>query len=542
MRKRIFVLFLAFGMLASLLCVNALAAGKTPPVPSETVETNFGTDCKLYVANSAWLDAVTGVTVNGVAYSKASSSFAVWNNTGYYVGDGYLLIGEEKLKGNENAVVITAKGYEDLQLNIDWIGKRCALVQPHIHAYVAKVTAPTCTEKGYTVYTCDCGDTYTGDYTEALGHVWDEGRLSESGTLRFYTCIVCKKATKTETVMPETKTPPQPASINKNFFYDYVDLGFTDTAWLGSITGVTVNGVPYTQNTPVGKAQYAVGTYSGAFGWEDCLKIGVGAMTRDVNEIVVQANGYQKLTLWITKDYQFATLKVADGVTGKVLVQLSAQEVNDLDITTLAYKLNCTSKTVDGESYLFAGWFTQPQACNDWDNGSWQTKSAKNKRLAADGSTIYAYYIRAEYLKTTIAYQSNQVRAAKVFALSTVPGDIFSVYGFVLSTAASASDSTLYAGEMLDGLKAANITKNTVYSYIAAAPFGKTTTANAFNGNLGGAQDGNDGYLAYSLITNMPLGKTVSARAYYVTLDGTIIYGATAKQLLEAGRSVTGLE
>ena len=123
-----------------------------------------------------------------------------------------------------------------------------------------------------------------------------------------------------------------------------------------------------------------------------------------------------------------------------------------------------------------------------------------------------------------------------------MPGDIFSVYGFVLSTAASASDSTLYAGEMLDGLKAANITKNTVYSYIAAAPFGKTTTANAFNGNLGGAQDGNDGYLAYSLITNMPLGKTVSARAYYVTLDGTIIYGATAKQLLEAGRSVTGLE
>ena len=33
------------------------------------------------------------------------------------------------------------------------------------------VTEPTCTEMGYTTYTCTrCGDTYKGDYTEAAGH------------------------------------------------------------------------------------------------------------------------------------------------------------------------------------------------------------------------------------------------------------------------------------------------------------------------------------------------------------------------------------
>ncbi len=42
----------------------------------------------------------------------------------------------------------------------------------HIHKHEAGETvAPTCTEAGYTVYTCPCSDTYT-DEVEALGHTW----------------------------------------------------------------------------------------------------------------------------------------------------------------------------------------------------------------------------------------------------------------------------------------------------------------------------------------------------------------------------------
>ncbi len=40
-----------------------------------------------------------------------------------------------------------------------------------VHNYTAKTAAPTCTEGGYTVYTCeDCGDEYTTDYIPASGH------------------------------------------------------------------------------------------------------------------------------------------------------------------------------------------------------------------------------------------------------------------------------------------------------------------------------------------------------------------------------------
>ena len=44
----------------------------------------------------------------------------------------------------------------------------------HEHQYEAVVTDPTCTEPGYTTYTCSvCGDSYVADETPALGHEWN---------------------------------------------------------------------------------------------------------------------------------------------------------------------------------------------------------------------------------------------------------------------------------------------------------------------------------------------------------------------------------
>ena len=40
------------------------------------------------------------------------------------------------------------------------------------HDYEAVVTAPTCEEAGYTTYTCECGDSYTGDEVAATGHTF----------------------------------------------------------------------------------------------------------------------------------------------------------------------------------------------------------------------------------------------------------------------------------------------------------------------------------------------------------------------------------
>ncbi|MGN0812419.1 MAG: leucine-rich repeat domain-containing protein [Candidatus Coproplasma sp.] len=62
--------------------------------------------------------------------------------------------------------------------------------QPLGHNYVNTVTPPTCTEQGYTTHTCECGYSYTDGIKEPLGHdyavswTWD-GFISATAT---FTC------------------------------------------------------------------------------------------------------------------------------------------------------------------------------------------------------------------------------------------------------------------------------------------------------------------------------------------------------------------
>ena len=81
---------------------------------------------------------------------------------------------------------------------------RCIRETAHTHSYKDVVTAPTCTEKGYTTHTCACGDSYVDTYTDALGHAWDNGTVTKQPTatetgIRTYTCTRCNE-TKTETI------------------------------------------------------------------------------------------------------------------------------------------------------------------------------------------------------------------------------------------------------------------------------------------------------------------------------------------------------
>ena len=43
----------------------------------------------------------------------------------------------------------------------------------HTHSYSSVVTKPTCTEEGYTTYTCICGESYVDNNTSATGHNWE---------------------------------------------------------------------------------------------------------------------------------------------------------------------------------------------------------------------------------------------------------------------------------------------------------------------------------------------------------------------------------
>ena len=82
------------------------------------------------------------------------------------------------------------------------------------HKYDKVVTAPTCTEKGYTTYTCSvCGDSYVADYVDALGHsyseaefVWTEDSSAEYGwtVTAAKTCANCSDKLITEVTITRT--------------------------------------------------------------------------------------------------------------------------------------------------------------------------------------------------------------------------------------------------------------------------------------------------------------------------------------------------
>ena len=86
-----------------------------------------------------------------------------------------------------------------------------AVVVPHEHAYETAITAPTCTEQGYTTYTCDCGDSYVNEHTDAAGHNYDR-----------IVCTVCGKKypdeiTELGSTLAVTMTPENYLTISNPF-------------------------------------------------------------------------------------------------------------------------------------------------------------------------------------------------------------------------------------------------------------------------------------------------------------------------------------
>ena len=115
-----------------------------------------------------------------------------------YVGSYVDALGhtEEVIVGK--AATCTDKGLTD--------GKKCTVchvvtvAQQEIpasgHAYASEVTEPTCLEKGYTTYTCHCGNTYTDNEVEALGHSYGNWVITKQPSdaedgIREKSCSVC---------------------------------------------------------------------------------------------------------------------------------------------------------------------------------------------------------------------------------------------------------------------------------------------------------------------------------------------------------------
>ena len=190
--------FLGYVYLSGAPALNASWEG---PSATNITETN------AYLSGRANFGQTVTFSQNGVrVYDEAGNKVASkdeWPGTTY----SYLNIWYD-VTGELGVALQSGKTYK-FQFYVIVGGKEywspvVTFTTAHTHNYKATVTAPTCTEKGYTIHTCACGDSYVDTYVDALGHAWDSGKVTKQPTateagIRSYTCTRCGE-TKTETI------------------------------------------------------------------------------------------------------------------------------------------------------------------------------------------------------------------------------------------------------------------------------------------------------------------------------------------------------
>ena len=140
---------------------------------------------RLYKDNQLEIHALNDCEMIQITIVVPGTSYiAHWEKILTSAGYTYTVDGVEITFAVNNLKTITLVNTSGSTTRVS--GVKIAYVS-HKHSYAAVVTAPTCTEGGYTTYTCACGDTYTGDEVAALGHTAG----AEATCTTAQTCTVC---------------------------------------------------------------------------------------------------------------------------------------------------------------------------------------------------------------------------------------------------------------------------------------------------------------------------------------------------------------
>lgn len=191
--------------------VTAHRAGSAT-ITVKTEDGGFFAECVITVETDPPYPPVTSITfdnqnitliLDSTDYSKlliatvlpadATNAELVWTNSNESVVDlaffddntRVLLVG--LVPGTATITATAENGAVTAQCRVTVVEAS----QEHTHSYGSKVTAPTCTEKGYTTYTCSCGDTYIDDYVDAAGHSYTSKVTTPTCTAQGYTTYTC---------------------------------------------------------------------------------------------------------------------------------------------------------------------------------------------------------------------------------------------------------------------------------------------------------------------------------------------------------------
>ena len=156
-------------------------------------------------------------------------------------------------------------------------GKRCSVCQEILlaqttipatgHSYNTVVTAPTCTNVGYTTYTCSCGDVYIGNQVAALSHTevtipGNAATCSTPGLTEGKKCSACGTVTVAQTTIPTiahtlVTIPGTAATCTSTGLTDGKKCSVCQTV---TVAQTTISATGHTEVTVSGKAATCTST------------------------------------------------------------------------------------------------------------------------------------------------------------------------------------------------------------------------------------------------------------------------------------------
>ena len=236
------------------------------------------------------------------------------------------------------------------------------------HSYQSTVTAPTCTQQGYTTHTCSrCGDSYADAPTAALGHSWDKGQVTKAATyteegVKTYTCTRCN-GTRTESI---PKSVPAAPTITK----------------AENVNG----GIKVTWGAVAGAEQYRLYVYSESTGsWKKVT---------DTASTSATFNGISGISLKSGTSYRFTVKCIRPAVssydkTGKTITYIAQPVLSSAANATSGVTVQW-GKVTGAAKYRV---FRKVSGASKWDKVTDTTSTSCTDTTSKSGTT-YIYTVR----------------------------------------------------------------------------------------------------------------------------------------------------
>ena len=338
--KKITSLFLSLLLMLSMVVTPVMAAEAkdaakdAPSEVKECVHNGFWTDnINLRFEDTAWLNAVNSVTVNGTAYTKGtinsfSSDTNVWGigtATGAYDSFKALQIASPSGITYPLTIAITADGYKDLTVKVekngyDYTASVVANKQPAEKTYTAEAEASAhgvvalsavkdLKEGTIVTVTLTPDDGYELDMIRVTGENGTAVALEkESETVYTFTMPaenVSVKATFKEAA--PKKIELSGVKIVTDYFGNAWEVSFKNAGgYAAAVTGVKVNGTDWEQTaySPSAGGKYYVNTSDNklVFAAKDYSSTPVIPVLKSGDVITVSAKGYEDLTMKLVID------------------------------------------------------------------------------------------------------------------------------------------------------------------------------------------------------------------------------------------------